>query len=222
MARHVRHSAHAEPDSLDCPRADKLMRSTVIPIERAKPGGEAADSQPSPPTLDAFLQSVEKRAFRTALFTTRNDADAFDIVQDAMIQLVQHYRIKPAAEWPLLFQRILQNRIMDWHRQQSLRRRWFWQPSARDDDSDEDVLETVADSRDINPAAMLQRARDIDMAIAVIEKLPLRQRQAFLLRAWEGLDVADTANAMQCSEGAVKSHFFRAMQAIRQTLEQEP
>jgi RNA polymerase sigma-70 factor (ECF subfamily) len=161
---------------------------------------------------------VEKRAYRTALFTCRSPADALDIVQDTMMQLVQHHRARPAPEWPLLFQRILQNRIMDWHRQQSSRRKWFWQSPTLTEELDGDILDHIADTRDINPENLLERARDVDMVLAAIENLPLRQRQAFLLRLWEGLDVAETASAMQCSEGAVKSHLFRALQSIKQAL----
>ncbi len=193
------------------------MRSNVVHIDSAKLA-DAVQTLPFAANIDAFLAYVEKRAYRSAMFTTRNEADALDIVQDAMVQLVQYYRERSAHEWPLLFQRILQNRIMDWHRAQTTRRRWFWQaPVAHDEDAD--VIADISDERDINPATLLQNARDIERVLQVIESLPLRQRQAFLLRNWEGLDVEDTASAMQCSEGAVKSHFFRAMQAIKQALE---
>jgi len=205
--------------AFNTPRQSVLMRPNVVAIATTKTDNGKPQLEEPPLSLDAFLTHIEKRAYRTALFTCRNGADALDIVQDAMTQLVQYYRAQPADEWPLLFQRILQNRIMDWHRQQSTRRRWFWQATVKDD-TDTDLLDNVADERDIDPAAILERARDIDAAIAVIEQLPLRQRQAFLLRAWEGLDIKETADVMQCSEGAVKSHFFRAMQAIRQALEQ--
>jgi len=196
------------------------MHPNVVAIATAKMDNGAPEPQPPPLSLDAFLAQIEKRAYRTALFTCRNSADALDIVQDAMTQLVQYYSARPAHEWPLLFQRILQHRITDWHRQQSSRRKWFWQsPSPTDDDTD--VLDSIADTRDINPEKLLERARDIDTVLAAIEKLPLRQRQAFLLRTWEGLDVADTAKTMQCSEGAVKSHLFRALQTIKQALGEE-
>jgi len=197
------------------------MRPNVVAIATTKADSDVPEPEEPLRSLDAFLAHVEKRAYRTALFTCRNSADALDIVQDAMTHLVQYYRAQPAHEWPLLFQRILQNRIVDWHRQQSTRRKWFWQAPATAEDYDADVLDHIVDARDINPQKMLERARDIDTVLAAIEKLPLRQRQAFLLRTWEGLDVADTANAMQCSEGAVKSHLFRALQTIKRALGEE-
>jgi RNA polymerase sigma-70 factor (ECF subfamily) len=197
------------------------MRPNVVAIATAKIDSGVPQPQEPPLSLDAFLAHIEKRAYRTALFTCRNSADALDIVQDAMMQLVQYYRARPAQEWPLLFQRILQNRITDWHRQQSSRRKWFWRSPMPVDDDNTDVLDSIVDTRDINPEKLLERARDIDTVLATIEKLPLRQRQAFLLRTWEGLDVADTATAMQCSEGAVKSHLFRALQTIKQALGEE-
>jgi len=202
------------------------MSSNVVSIaadktgDTAKAGDAIGLSQQRPPSLDAFLADIEKRAYRTALFTTRNSADALDIVQDAMMQLVQNYRTRPSNEWILLFQRILQNRIMDWHRQQTTRRKWFWQSTRQTDEAEDDIdlLDSIVDSQEIDPAKLLERARDMDIVLASVEKLPLRQRQAFLLRAWEGLDVAETAGAMECSEGAVKSHYFRALQAIKQAL----
>lgn len=176
--------------------------------------------QKSPDSLNEFLASVERRAYRQALLTTRIPADALDIVQDAMLQLVLSYRQKPAAEWSLLFQRILQNKVLDWHRQQRRQKRWFWQaPSAIDPEvEDEEPLEPV-DERNTNPAALLAATQDIERVLAALEQLPLRQRQAFLLRAWEGFDVEATAAVMGCSDGSVKTHFFRAMQSLRGSLE---
>lgn len=177
----------------------------------------AADA--SPPSLDQFLAQVEKRAYRTALMTTRIPADALDAVQDAMVQLVQYYRERPAAEWPLLFQRILQNRLMDWHRQQARAKKWFWQREVVvEEDDEEDLLNLVADEREQNPAELLARTRDIAKVLQSLEQLPIRQRQAFVLRAWEGFDVKETAEAMGCSEGSVKTHYFRALQSLREQL----
>ncbi len=175
----------------------------------------------TPLSLDAFLASVEQRAYRMALLATRKSADALDIVQDAMLQLVQSYRTRPNHEWPLLFQRILQNRILDWHRQQTKQRRWFWQaPGAlAEDEIDEDPLAQMEDTREGNPLELIQRAGEIETVVKALEQLPLRQQQAFMLRAWEGMDTAETAAAMQCSEGSVKTHYFRALQTLRAALQ---
>ncbi len=174
-------------------------------------------------TLDTFLASSERRAYRMALLATRRAADALDIVQDSMLQLVQHYRQRSPLEWPLLFQRILQNRIMDWHRQQTRQKRWFWQIDTKNTDGEdiEDPIDTVVDPRETNPQELLERAGDVETVLRVVEQLPLRQQQAFLLRAWEGLDVAATAAAMQCSEGSVKTHLFRALKTLRAALADE-
>ncbi len=179
--------------------------------------------------LDTFLAASERRAYRMALLATKRSADALDIVQDAMLQLVQHYRQRTPQEWPLLFQRILQNRILDWHRQQTRQRRWFLHGGQRgqagaigvESEDEEDIIATLADPRENNPQELLQRAGDVETVLRVVEQLPLRQQQAFLLRAWEGLDVAETAAAMQCSEGSVKTHFFRALQTLRAALESD-
>lgn len=170
-------------------------------------------------TLDSFLAASERRAYRMALLATKRSADALDIVQDAMLQLVQHYRQRTPQEWPLLFQRILQNRILDWHRQQTRQRRWFWKSETTyTEDEEEDSIAAIADPRENNPQELLQRASDVETVLRVVEQLPLRQQQAFLLRAWEGLDVAETATTMQCSEGSVKTHLFRALQTLRHAL----
>jgi RNA polymerase sigma-70 factor, ECF subfamily len=169
-------------------------------------------------TLDSFLESVEKRAYRTALLSTRKAADALDIVQDSMLQLVHYYREKSFSEWPMLFQRILQNRISDWHREQKRHRKWFGFQAFTDDEDTEDELNNLVDEREQNPAELLTRASDINGVLIALEQLPLRQRQAFILRAWEGFDVKETASAMGCSEGSVKTHYFRALQTLRKVL----
>jgi len=171
-----------------------------------------------PLTLDQFLAQIERRAFRTALLTTRKTADALDIVQEAMLKLVQHYRTRSEEEWPLLFQRILQHCMMDWHRQQARNRKWFWQKPTDDDTDTEDEMNQIVDEREQNPAELLARASDINIVLKALENLPMRQRQAFVLRAWEGFDVKATAQIMECSEGSVKTHYFRALQMLRNSL----
>jgi len=187
-------------------------------LENSKATLNATVMELSPLSLEEFLSQAERRAYRTALLSTRKSADALDIVQDAMMQLVQHYRERPANEWPLVFQRILQHRIMDWHRQQTRNKKWFWQKSIDVDEDDEDELNQIVDEREQDPAELLARASDINCVISALEKLPLRQRQAFMLRAWEGFDVNETALTMGCSEGSVKTHYFRALQTLREHL----
>jgi len=171
-------------------------------------------------SIDAFLAGVEQRLYRTAMLTTKKSADALDIVQESMLQLVQYYRDRDESEWPLLLQRILHNKMMDWHRAQAKQRRWFWQAPREEDDDESDIL-NVVDERAENPAELIARSQDVNKVVVALEQLPLRQRQAFLLRAWEGFDVTATAEAMECSEGSVKTHYFRAIQRLREVL-QEP
>ncbi|GAB2532715.1 RNA polymerase sigma factor [Rhodanobacter koreensis] len=173
----------------------------------------------TPATLDAFLAQVERRAFRMAELQLRQREDAMDAVQDAMLRLVRHYRDKPAAEWPPLFWGILRRRIVDLQRRRKVRSIVVgWLGGGRDDDGDELPVWEPADQ---GPGP-LDRLHDeqsyADMATAV-RQLPQRQREAFMLRMLEGLDVAETAQAMGCSEGSVKTHLSRAMHHLRDQLE---
>jgi RNA polymerase sigma-70 factor (ECF subfamily) len=168
--------------------------------------------------LDSFLAGVERRAFRMALFAVGNRDDALDIVQEAMLKLVQRYRHRPAAEWPPLFYRILQSRMRDHLRRERIRRRWrIWFGGS--DEQAADPLESLPAPVDADPAIQAQDEGILRAIEAAVQALPLRQQQAFLLRAWEGLDVADTARAMDCSEGSVKTHYARALQSLRRQLE---
>lgn len=181
--------------------------------------GRASVTDADPRALDAFLAGVERRALRIAQIATRDRDEALDIVQDAMMQLARRYAGRPAAEWPPLFQRILDNKVCDWQRRQTVRRRLFLQPLAvADDEVPVDPLERIPDP---GPDA-LQRLRE-QQAMAVLatalDALPKRQRQAFTLRIWQGLSVDDTAAAMQCSDGSVKTHLSRALAALRGKLQ---
>lgn len=171
--------------------------------------------------LSAFLQSVERRAFKQAVYAVRDDDAALDITQDAMLRLTERYGDRPAAELPLLFQRILQNAIRDWFRRQKVRNLWVTlfsalAPAGRDDD-EHDPLETLqaADGSNVEHAGeSVERTQIIEIIEEEIRQLPERQRQAFLLRYWEEFDVAETARAMGCSEGSVKTHCSRAAHAL--------
>jgi RNA polymerase sigma-70 factor (ECF subfamily) len=172
-----------------------------------------------PANLDAFLRSVGRRAQVMAEISTRDREAALDIVQDSMLALASKYAHKPAAEWGPLFQTILQSRIMDWHRSRTRRGKWMTWLAPPPDDPEADPWADIPEAASSDPSLLLERARDMDTVTAALEALPLRQQQAFMLRIWEGLDTADTARAMDCSEGSVKTHLSRALQALRARLE---
>ena len=168
--------------------------------------------------LDRFLAGVERRALRIAELGAGNREDALDIVQDTMLRLVQRYADRPEQEWGPLFHRILQSRIADFHRRESVRRRWrIWLRS--DEGARDDPLENQPAPASVGP----ERRSDAEQLSASLEQaltdLPQRQQQAFLLRTWEGMNVAETARAMGCSEGSVKTHLSRAMGVLRKRLE---
>jgi len=175
--------------------------------------------------LSTFLAGVEKRAFKQAMFAVRDQEAALDIVQDAMLRLAEKYSHLPVSELPLLFHRIVQNAIRDWFRRQKVRSLWTTLLSSlsggREDD-DQDPLETLEVSDGSNryetPAAHLEQAQVIEIIEQEISRLPARQREAFILRYWEELDVAETARAMNCSEGSVKTHCSRAAHALAEAL----
>lgn len=151
------------------------------------------------------------------LFTGNRD-DALEVVQEAMLQLVQRYADRSEAEWGGLFYRILHSRLRDWHRRSALRRRFRVWLGRADDEPHADPLASVADPADPDPACGAARRRALQALETAVARLPLRQQQAFLLRAWEGLDVEQTARAMGCSAGAVKTHYARALEALRTAL----
>ena len=175
--------------------------------------------------LSDFLKNVEKRAFKRASYAVRDDDAALDIVQDAMIRLAGNYADRPAAELPLLFQRILSNATMDWFRRQKVRNALFRNFSdfdGADGDADFDILEAL-EARGDSPAQesaadSVSRAQILLSIEAEVGQLPGRQREAFLLRYWEELDVAETASVMGCSEGSVKTHCSRAVHALAKAL----
>ena len=167
--------------------------------------------------LADFLAATERRAFRIAQIALRHDQDALDAVQDAMLRLVRRYARRPAAEWPPLFYRILENGIRDMQRRRRTRSGVLaWLPWRAGDD-EHDQLDPVAQAPDPapTPAAQVQTAETLQALERAVAALPARQRQAFLLRSIEGMDVAATAQAMACSEGSVKTHYFRALQFLR-------
>ncbi len=168
--------------------------------------------------LDRFLREVERRALRIAEFGCGNRDTALDIVQDAMFGFVRHYAGRPSAEWAPLFHRVLDSRLNDWHRRQRVRGRWMFSFMRAADDDGDDPIDAVADGSEPGPLGRLADGEAGVVLETALRELPRRQRQAFLLRMWEGLDVADTALAMRCSEGSVKTHLSRALNRLRQRL----
>ena len=175
--------------------------------------------------LSDFLKSVDKRAFKRALYAVRDEDAALDIVQDTMIRLSGKYADRPAAELPLLFQRILSNATMDWFRRQKVRNavvRNFSDFESGSGDGDFDILEMLeslgGSMASESASDSVSRAQILLAIEAEVSKLPGRQREAFLLRYWEELDVAETAVAMGCSQGSVKTHCSRAVHALSAAL----
>lgn len=178
--------------------------------------------------LADFLAEVERRAYRHALFAVRDDHLALDIVQDAMLKLSEKYSARPRSELPFLFQRILQTTILDCFRRQKVRSSWMLPFSSllgSTGEEDADPLETLRIEDESNfsgsPAEQAQRSEVVGFIEKALERLPARQRQAFLLRYWEELDVAAVAKIMGCSEGSVKTHCSRAAYTLSLMLEKQ-
>jgi RNA polymerase sigma-70 factor, ECF subfamily len=195
-------------------------------IARAPKRAALQESRPlaTDKELSDFLKSVEKRAFKRTAYTVRNDDAALDIVQDSMIRLSEKYADRPPEELPLVFQRILSNATMDWFRRQKVRNAVLVNLSdfegADDDGGDFDLLEMLnLDSVATESAAdSVGRQQILELIDGEVSKLPGRQREAFLLRYWEELDVAETAAVMGCSQGSVKTHCSRAVHALAKAL----
>ena len=172
--------------------------------------------------MSDFLASVERRAFKHALFAVRDEEAALDLVQDAMMRLAETYADKPPGELPLLFQRILRNAVTDHFRRQKVRNLWTTLLSSvfpdNDDGSERDPLDSI--EPEIGSTAAESAADEVERIQVMtaieteIKRLPPRQWEAFLMRYWEDMDVAETAAAMGCSEGSVKTHCSRATHTL--------
>jgi RNA polymerase sigma-70 factor, ECF subfamily len=191
-----------------------MPAGSADPIDPA--ASDAAGFSALPATLDQFLASIERRAFRMAELGLGHREDALDAVQEAMIKLVQ-YRDRPAAEWAPLFWSILRRQLTDRHRRNAVKRRVMAFLGARDDDR-EDPLEMLPDPTE-DPARRQADVASWEALGKALRALPRRQRECFLLRELQGLNVAETAAAMGCSDGSVKTHLSRAMSALRDHLE---
>jgi len=167
--------------------------------------------------MEAFLADIEKRAYHMALLATSSHADALDLLQDSMIKLVTKYQDKPSNEWKPLFYRILQNRIRDWYRHQKVKNvLFFW----KTDDDDDWPISSAEDVLGQTPERELGKQQQQTAALEHLQKLSPKQQQCFLLRSWEGLSVAETASIMTCSQGSVKTHYFRAVTKLRSLMEE--
>ncbi|MDP3744366.1 MAG: RNA polymerase sigma factor [Methylotenera sp.] len=180
----------------------------------------------TPKELSDFLIAVERRAFKQTAYAVRDDHAALDIVQDAMMKLATKYGNNPVTEFPMLFQRILQNTMRDYWRRQKVRNLWTTLLSSFGGSSEggeeRDPLETIDVEDDSDePSTRLARSQTIELIEQALEKLPARQREAFVLRYWEGMDVAETASIMGCSDGSVKTHCSRAVRALAAELKKQ-
>ena len=197
--------------------------ATIRPsLESLSPGDEKLATAKE---MSEFLASVERRAFKQSVYAVQEEQAALDIVQDSMMKLAEKYAQRPAAELPLLFQRILQNTIRDHFRRSKVRSTWTTLLSGLGmggDDDDADPLETleIEDSANVpsSPAGQLEQAQVMAAIEEAVRGLPERQREAFMLRYWEELDVSETAKVMGCSEGSVKTHCSRATHALAKIL----
>lgn len=176
--------------------------------------------------LSDFLREVERRAYKQTLYAVRDDHAALDIVQDAMLKLAEKYSDKPVAEYPMLFQRILQNTMRDYWRRQKVRNLWTTLFSSfsggQDGEEERDPLETIdVEDEKTDPMIELERGQTMAIIENALQKLPARQREAFVLRYWEDMDVAETAAVMGCSQGSVKTHCSRAVHTLAVILQKQ-
>ena len=172
-------------------------------------------------SMDNFLEDIERRAFHMAKMATGSRDDALDIVQDAMYKLVEKYSAKPATEWRPLFYRILNSKITDYYRRNAVKNRIIslasWGMKA--DDNGADLVDRAQGRNSETPDQLYIRKLQIAQLTTAVNQLPHRQREAFMLRCWEGMSTAITAETMGCSQGSVKTHYSRAMHSLRNSLE---
>lgn len=168
--------------------------------------------------MEDFFRSIERQAFRISLFACSNREDALDLVQDSMCSFISKYSGKAQSEWKPLFYKILQNKIRDLYRKRSIRSRWQALTGVTSDEDNTDLMEKLEDKKGLNPEQETQNMQAIERLQIELKLLSLKQQQVFLLRAWEGMSISETALAMGCSEGAIKSHYSRATERLRKKL----
>ena len=174
-------------------------------------------------TMEEFLKGIEKRAFQMTKISTSRYEDALDIVQETMFKMVEKYASKPVQEWKPLFYRILNNKITDHYRRQAVRDNIFiWKrlDNKQNDDFSQPDLSNHPDRHSEEPDEVLMRQQRIDRLAEGVKQLAKRQREAFLLRSWEGLSTRETAYAMGCTEGSVKTHYSRALEKLRDQMDE--
>ena len=195
--------------------------TTKAKLSSTDPLSEGATDALGYSTLEEFLKFIERRAFHMARISTNNVDDAHDIVQDTMYKLVEKYADKAPADWKPLFYTILRSKTTDYYRRNAIRDKVFpWRKpnSNESDDYLESLINLSTSAGTDDPDSMLVRSERLQQLTSAIKQLPLRQQQAFMFRAWEGLSTLQTATAMACTEGSVKTHYSRAMKRLRALL----
>jgi RNA polymerase sigma-70 factor (ECF subfamily) len=196
--------------------------SLVSKKEPEKMPVKAAQVELGYSSIEEFLKTIERRAFHMARMATGNADSAMDIVQDSMFKLVEKYAHKTPQEWKPLFYRILNSKTIDYYRRKAVRDKVFpWSKYVVNTDSDQatDIVDLTAGRLSETPDEMMMRSQRIDKLTDAVNALPRRQREAFMLRCWEGMSTIETAMSMKCSEGSVKTHYSRAMHSLRDMLE---
>lgn len=171
--------------------------------------------------MEAFLKSVEKKAFRIIQIATADTDDALDILQESMMAFVRRYSTKDESEWRPLFYKVVQNKIRDWFRKEKIKRFLFFStPLHRKEEPaiESAPIDTAPDLQNANPLTEAKTSQAMARLDIVLKQLPRREQQVFLLRAWEGLSTKETATAMKCTEGTVKTHYFRAISKLKEKL----
>ena len=184
-----------------------------------------ANTQEWQTAMNAFFVDVQPQAYRMARAALRDHEQALDIVQDCMLKLVEKYRDKPIEEWPLLFFRIVTNRINDARRFRMLHqgKRLLMSAFKSDDNdsADDDIIDMLnqsnVDDREEQLDALAKQQLN-DKLERAMQRLPMQQRQVFMLREWQGFSIKETADILECEIGTVKQHHYRAMKALREEL----
>jgi RNA polymerase sigma-70 factor, ECF subfamily len=172
--------------------------------------------------MEAFLKSVEKKAYRIIKIATGGNDDALDILQESMMAFVRNYSNKNESEWRPLFYKVVQNKIRDWFRKERIKRLFFFNMPARQPEEAKnrpDPVDSAPDNHIEDPLSGIKTSQAMTKLNVSLKQLPRRQQQVFLLRAWEGLSTQETATAMNCTEGTVKTHYFRAINRLKEELE---